>query len=186
MIRLRLAAQLRAIGGSLHWLAGRLSVYVQQIQFGLAGHPRLAQDRTAFHGAPMKKLFLAFLCVTLACSSDSTGPTEASVAGTWTLQSINGTNLPFVFAQTGANKAEITADVLTVTSSGSFTQITTVRITENGQVTTQTVPDAGSYVLNGTNVTFQFQSDGSIGTGTVSGGTLTVSTPGFSYIYKKQ
>jgi hypothetical protein len=134
----------------------------------------------------MKKVFFALLALTIACSSDSTGPTSASVAGTWNLQSVNGAPLPFVVAQTGANKTELTADVLTVTSSGSFTEITTVRTTLNGQVTTQTIPDAGSYVLNGNNVTFQFQSDGSVGSGTVSGSTLTVSTAGLSLIYKKQ
>lgn len=133
----------------------------------------------------MRKTFLALLALTLACSGDSTGPTEASVAGTWNLQSVNGTALPFVIAQTGTNKTEITADVLTVTSSGSFTEITTVRTTLNGTATTQTVPDAGSYVLNGNNVTFQFQSDGSVGSGTISGNTLTVSQAGLSLIYKK-
>jgi hypothetical protein len=133
----------------------------------------------------MRKSLIAFLALTLACSGDSTGPTEASVAGTWNLQSINGTALPFVVAQTGTNKVEITGDVLTVTASGSFTEITTVRTTQNGTSTTQTVPDAGTYVLNGNNVTFQFQSDGSVGSGTVSGSTLTVSQTGLSLIYKK-
>lgn len=133
----------------------------------------------------MRKTFLALLALTLACGGDSTGPTEASVAGTWNLQSVNGTALPFIVSQTGTNKVEITADVLTVTSSGSFTEITTLRTTQNGTATTQTVADAGSYVLNGNNATFQFQSDGSIGSGTVSGSTLTVSQAGLSLIYKK-
>ncbi|HEX6576074.1 MAG TPA: hypothetical protein VF042_13990 [Gemmatimonadaceae bacterium] len=133
----------------------------------------------------MRKSLIAILLVTLACSGDSTGPTQSSVAGTWNLQTINGAALPFVVAQTGANKVEITGDVLTVTNSGSFTEITTIRTTQNGASTTQTVPDAGTYVLNGNNVTFQFQSDGSVGSGTVSGGTLTVSQTGLSLIYKK-
>jgi hypothetical protein len=133
----------------------------------------------------MKKIFFALLALTLACSNDSTAPTAASVAGTWNLQSVNGTALPFIVAQTGTNKVEITADVLTATPSGSFTEITTIRTTQNGVATTQTSPDAGSYVLNGNNVTFQFQSDGSIGAGTISGNTLTVSDAGLSLIYKK-
>jgi hypothetical protein len=132
----------------------------------------------------VRKIFLGVLALALACG-DSTGPTEASVAGTWNLQSINGTALPFVVAQTGTDKVEVTADVLTVTSSGSFTEITTIRTTQNGATTTQTIPDAGTYVLNGNNVTFQFQSDGSVGSGTVSGNTLTVSQAGLSLIYKK-
>jgi hypothetical protein len=134
----------------------------------------------------VKYLLLLSLSAALACSDSGTGPSESSVAGTWNLRSINGTSLPFVIVQTGPDKLELTADVLTVTSSGTFTQMTTFRLTENGQTTSQSVPDAGSYVLNGTNVTFQFQSDGSVGSGTLSGETLTVSTTGFSYVYRKQ
>jgi hypothetical protein len=133
----------------------------------------------------MKKIFFALLALTLACSNDSTAPTPASVAGSWNLQSVNGTALPFVVTQTGTNKVEITADVLTATSSGSFTEITTLRTTQNSVATIQTGSDAGSYVLNGNNVTFQFQSDGSVGSGTISGSTLTVSEAGLSLIYKK-
>ena len=124
----------------------------------------------------------------LACSSNSspTLPTGSSVAGTWTLQSINGLNLPYVTAQTGANKIEITSEVLTVVATGSFTEITTLRYTVSGQVSAQSVADAGSYALNGTAVIFQFNSDGSIGTGSLSGKTLTVANAGNSFVFKKQ
>ena len=133
------------------------------------------------------RIALASMLFAIACGSDSTtGPTAVSLAGTWNLQSVNGSSLPFVIAQTGANKAELVSDVVTVVPTGSFTEITTVRNTINGQVTTSSVGDAGSYVLNGTAVTFQFNSDGSVGTGSISGNTLTVATNGFSYIYTKQ
>src|SRR6185436_17936516 len=92
-----------------------------------------------FHGSPSMRLriALASLLFAIACGSDSTtGPTAVSLAGTWNLQSINGSSLPFVIAQTGANKAELVSDVVTVVSTGSFTEITTVRSTINGQVTT--------------------------------------------------
>lgn len=133
----------------------------------------------------MKKLFFALLAVAIACS-DSTGPTKASVAGTWTLQSINGVTLPVVIDQSLTSKLEITGDVLTVSSSGSFTQATSFRLTQNNVVQTQTIPDAGSYVLSGSTVTFQFQSDGSTGTGTLNGNTMTVTAGGSTYIYMKQ
>ena len=135
---------------------------------------------------PMLVLSLAVTALA-ACGGDSstTAPTQASIAGTWNLQTVNGAALPFIAAQTGSNKAEITGDVLTVTNSGSFTEITSERITTNGQVSNQSFADAGTYVLNGTAVSFRFNSDGSTGTGTISGNTLTVAEDGFSYVYKK-
>ena len=135
----------------------------------------------------MRLIACMLLLVGAACGGDSpTQPTSSSVAGTWSLQTINGTGLPYIVAQTGSDKVELTSDVLTVVGSGSFTQITQVRVTQNGQVSTQSIPDAGSYVLNGTAVTFTFNSDGSSGTGSLSGNTLTVAEDGFAYVYRKQ
>lgn len=135
----------------------------------------------------MRALAIAAVTLLIACGDDgTTAPTTTSVAGTWTLQSINGTSLPYVIAQTGADKIEITSDVVTAVATGSFTQITTIRTTVSGQISTQSVADAGTWTLNGTAVTFQFNSDGSVGTGSISGNTLTVTESGFAYIYKKQ
>jgi hypothetical protein len=53
-------------------------------------------------------------------------------------------------------------------------------------VTTDSLPDAGTYALNGTAVTFTFESDGSTGTGSLSGNSLTVAAGGLALIYKKQ
>ena len=122
---------------------------------------------------------------TAGCSSDdSTGP-DISVDGTWTLQTVNGSNLPYVVAQAGNDKVEVTADVLTV-ASGAFTELTTIRVTSGGAVTTQSIPDAGTYSINGTAVTFTFQSDGSTGTGTLNENSLIVVTQGLSLLYRKQ
>jgi hypothetical protein len=135
----------------------------------------------------MKKLLVAMVVLALGCGGDSTTePTTASVAGTWELSTVNGAPLPFIVIQSGTSKLEWTADVITATSTGSFTQISTFRTTDNGQVTTNTVPDAGSYTLNGTAVTFTFNSDGSTGTGSINGNTLTVTQPGTALVYIKQ
>lgn len=128
---------------------------------------------------------VVFAIALTACGSDSTTGPTASIVGTWHLQSINGTPLPYVIAQTGTNKTELTADVFTVSVGGSFTETTTLRLTVNGQVTTQSGADAGNYTLNGTAVSFRFNSDGSTGTGAWSGNTVTVAESGFSYIYTR-
>ena len=129
-------------------------------------------------------LLLSIGALGVGCGGgDSTGPDD-SVAGTYSLRTVNGSNLPFIVLQVGADKLELTADVLTLTDAGSFTQITTFRVTEGGQVTTSTVADAGSYTRTGTAISATFNSGGTA-TGTISGGTITVAQDGFSYVYRK-
>jgi hypothetical protein len=88
--------------------------------------------------------------------------------------------------QAASPKIEYLNEQLIVSASGTFTQTGNARYTANGVVSTQALVDAGTYVLNGTAVTFRFNSDGSSGTGTVSGNTLTVAEGGFSEVYTKQ
>jgi hypothetical protein len=120
------------------------------------------------------------------CGSDSTtAPTPASVAGTWNLTTINGSPLPFL-VQASNPKIEYLNEQLIVSATGTFTQTANARFTNNGVVVTQPIADAGTYVLNGTAVSFRFNSDGSTGTGTVNGNTLTVANGGYSQVYVKQ
>ena len=137
----------------------------------------------------MRKLRLALIALAvLACGGDSTAPTNASVAGTWSLRSINGSALPFVVFQDATSKEELTSDVFTFTSSGTFTEHTTIRETLSSQVTTTDQTDDGTYTLNGTAITVHFNSDGSNMTGSVSGNTITVTDSGSGLVgvYQKQ
>ena len=129
--------------------------------------------------------FVLATTVLAGCGSDgSTAPTQASMAGVWNLSTINGSPLPFVL-QASAPKIEILSDQLVVTASGTFTESTVARFTDGGTVSTTTIPDAGTYTINGTAAVFTF-SDGSSGTGTISGNTFTVGSAGFSQVYTKQ
>ena len=135
----------------------------------------------------MRSLISLALVVLVACGDDSTtAPTTDSVAGTWSLQSINGTALPYVVFQIGADKVELVSDVVVAVASGAFTQTTVVRTTSSGQVTTESQADAGTWSLNGTAVTFQFNGDGTTGTGSISGNTMTIAESGFAFVYRKQ
>jgi hypothetical protein len=116
-------------------------------------------------------------------SDDSTGPTQASVVGMWNLTTVNGAVLPFTIQSTP--KIEVLSDQLVVSANGTFTEATQTRTTNGTTVTLETVPDGGTYSLNGTAVTFIF-TDGSTGAGTVSGTTLIVAFPGVSLVYQKQ
>ena len=126
------------------------------------------------------------LAVAVACGSDSTTqPTLASVAGTWSLQSVNGSPLPFTYAQTANDKREVVSDVVTASSNGSYTEVLQIRETLNGVATTTTSTDAGTFTLNGTAVTLNGNLTG-ITTGALNGNTLTLTEQGFVWVFVKQ
>lgn len=134
----------------------------------------------------MKRLAVAFLLLSLACSSyDLTTPSQESLSGKWNLVSVNDTPLPYSAPHAGSNKLELVEDVLTISPPGSFTEVSTFRNTQDGQVTTHTVTDAGTYEFNSYAVTFHFQNDGSIGSGTLTGRTMKIITSGVSFSYRK-
>jgi len=132
---------------------------------------------------------LAIVCTAAAVflagcgSDDSTSPTQASVAGTWNLTTVNGASLPFTIQATP--KIEVLSDQLVVSANGTFTESTQTRTTNGTSVTLQTVPDGGTYSLNGTAATFIFN-DGTTGAGTVTATGLIVAFPGVSLSYQKQ
>ena len=130
-------------------------------------------------------VFTAATVLLSACGSDSTtAPTPTSIAGTWNLTTVNGAALPFVL-QAANPKIEILSDQIVILSNGSFTQSTQARATSGTTITTQTIPDGGTYTLNGTAATFTF-TDGGSETATVSGNTMTIAETGLSLVYNKQ
>jgi hypothetical protein len=135
----------------------------------------------------MKKLLVALVLLSLACGSYSlVSPAQDLLAGTWNLIAVNDQPLPFVFSQTSSNKVEVTKDVLTITPPDQFSEVTTLRNTRSGQVSDETVFDTGTYEFNSYVVAFHFQSDGSIGSGTLTGKTMKIMTSGISFTYSKQ
>ena len=131
--------------------------------------------------------FAASLCAAAACGSDSpAAPTLASVAGTWNLQTVNGVSLPLVLSQTSTEKHELTALTFDATSTGTFTETDSYRDTVNGVVSTSSTGDSGTYTINGSSITFTFDSDGLSDTGTISGNTLTIISQGIVLVLRKQ
>lgn len=131
-----------------------------------------------------RRTFVLLAFVLAACGSDSaTAPT--TFVGTWSLQTVNGAALPFTIAQSGTDKAEILGDTITISSTSSYIESTTVRTTLSGAVSTLTVADTGAYVVSGSTVTLTSNSDGSSGSGMWSGNTLTATIQGFSFVYKR-
>ena len=135
----------------------------------------------------MKRLSLLLIWLSLGCSSyDLATPTEEFIAGKWELTAVNGASLPYAVPGAGLNKQQIVEDVVTITPPNTFTEVTTLQDTRDGQVATQTITDSGTYEFNSYVVTFHFASDGSIGAGTLTGRTMKIVTSGISFTYRKQ
>jgi hypothetical protein len=105
----------------------------------------------------------------LGCG-DSTSPVE-TLDGTYDLKTVNGANLPYTTFENASEKDELLGDVITA-SNGSYTQVTANRVTISGQTHNGISPNSGTYLINGTAITFNSQ--GSPSSGTVSGNTFTV------------
>ncbi len=121
-------------------------------------------------------LTLLISTLVLACN-DVTGPSPVVVVGTWRLQSVDGRPLPFTIPEEesgGADKLEVTAEVITTLASGSFTMLTTFRVTDGSGVFPESIPDEGTYAVNGSTATFTFFSEGRTARATVSGNVITL------------
>lgn len=71
------------------------------------------------------------LVMALAACGDGTGP-EPGIDGVYTLKSINGNALPWIAFQIEQDKIEVLSGSITLRTDGSFTDLTTYRITESG------------------------------------------------------
>jgi hypothetical protein len=126
----------------------------------------------------------ALLAFTAACGGGDGVSEPVSVAGTYTLQSVNGGPLPFVIFDESGYKLEITAASYVLTGAGTFTNSATFRETEGGAVLTSTETFTGQYTFSGSTVTFT-DSEGEVYAGTISGGTLVFNEDGLSAVFVK-
>ena len=122
----------------------------------------------------MRKLALLALAIGMAaCANDATAP-STSVEGSYSLQRINGTALPYTFS----NGLQLTSDQLVLNTDGTFTDVARYG---NGQSSTE----VGYYTsLNGS-ITFNDQTSGISYQGSLSGTVLTEIVSGFTETYQK-
>lgn len=125
------------------------------------------------------------LLVAASCGGDSTAPGTGNIAGTYALQTVNGASPPFLVPLIGSDRIEVLTETVTLSQDHGFTQQGSLRITQNGTVSIDSFVETGVYTRNGTAVNFAFNSDGTTGTGTLSGNTLTVGISGLSLVYRK-
>jgi hypothetical protein len=119
----------------------------------------------------------------LSCG-DATDPGEA-VTGTWHLETVEGMALPYVLSESSGFMEELTSEVLILDSSGDLTIVTGLRYTEGTGVTTEVIPDGGTYTVNGSTITITWESDGSTSTATVDGDVMTLEDIGLTFVYRR-
>jgi hypothetical protein len=130
-------------------------------------------------------LVCAALVTPAACVVDIsplTGPT--SVAGKYTLRTVNGSPLPYTMMELGDDKYEITAGTLTLEEGGTWKQSGADRMTEGTSVVTSTFEVAGTYSRTGPVLTFVSEGTGTF-SGSVEGDKVSVSQDGHVAVYTK-
>lgn len=140
----------------------------------------------------MRRLVLALASIALlGCGSDSsTGPT-ISAQGTWNLQTVDGSPLPYTtFLQSApVLREEILSDQYVLNMDGTYTEAFTTRETQGTTVTTSDGSDNGTWTQAGNTVhiTSADPNVGSInGTMNSTGDKVTVNVQGFLLVYVKQ
>lgn len=132
----------------------------------------------------MRRLFALFLLVPLLASCDSfTGPDDSHI-GTFELQTVNGSALPFLAAEVGADRLEIMEGFITTSDDGAFTNGFTFRETRDGQVSTVPQEVTGTFTRNGNQITFIDSRGGSF-VGSLEGSTVTVAGQGATFVFRK-
>ena len=131
-------------------------------------------------------LALLIVPMMIACSDDddATGIT-GDIAGTYTLRTINGQNLPFTLITQTGYTLEVISDQYALNGDGTFSSAVTFRETENGAVTTSTDSYTGTWQRSGSNITLS-STDYGLETAAFSGGnTLTFTSGTNSAVYRK-
>lgn len=132
-------------------------------------------------------LVAAVIGLALGGCSDATGNGNAEdVAGVYTLQTIDGQLLPVIVDEQGEDIAEVTQGTVTLRTNLTFDDVTVLRITESGVVTTETEAAAGTWSLAGRTVQFTpNDASGAYALAWDGGNQLTQLFDGFTLVYRK-
>lgn len=124
------------------------------------------------------------------CSSDNSVSADIGAAvGVYTLQTIDGSPLPYNAGNQGGVDVTIVSDQYTLKSGGTYARDGTLRLSEFGITTTQSVTESGSWTLSGGTLTLTISSSslGQTGnySGSLAGSSLSITQMGFLGVYKK-
>lgn len=138
----------------------------------------------------MKRLtvVLPVVLLTLAACRDATSPglTLASLAGTYTLQTVNGASLPLTLQNTSAQKVDLLSGDLMLSPSGAARE-TAIKQWTYPTTSVQTLSqEDGTVALSGDTITVLHARDGAAGVGRLVGSTLTFVRQDTTWAYGRQ
>jgi hypothetical protein len=140
--------------------------------------------------SPTRRTLIASICTVasvllVGCGSDhATDPAQLGILSSWNLVTANGAPLPFTVPGI-TPRLDVLSDKLVLKTNGTFTESTGARSISGTTVTPQTIPDGGTYTVSGTSATFVFN-DGTVGVGTITATTLSMTLPTVALVYQKQ
>ena len=132
---------------------------------------------------------LAAACLSTADTSLQLDPTDANVAGAFSLTSINGTVLPVLASVSSSQEVDLTSDTVSIASDGTWKETSVYKVTQlsdNTSATTATVI-SGTYTIANQQINFvQTGGGGSLSfAGSVRGDRLTIVFAGSQFLYNR-
>ena len=130
-----------------------------------------------------KRILWLALPALIACGDDSTAPSVDAV-GTWNLVTVDGRALPtFVSAGVGVPAVVIESSQIAIRHDGSFTDTYVLGSGLGNQFTV--FQELGTWTGTGREVTLNYSSNGSSGTGTVDDNSLTMDFDGV-WVFRRE
>jgi hypothetical protein len=132
-----------------------------------------------------KAIGFVLLALALACGGDKvSGPGSESIAGSYSLTTIDGAALPTVVVQAPDDKLEVTTGSLSLHGDNSYLLTFNLRETQGGTVTVETLSESGAYSRASETVSFHPSDDsGDWSASYASGGTLTATLDGVTFVF---
>ncbi len=122
-------------------------------------------------------------------SSLSLDPTDANVAGSFALSTINGGPLPVLATVTATQEFDLASDTLAITSNGTWTEtsVYTVILLADGTRSTMVGVIGGTYTIAQQQINFvQTTGSGAVSfAGSVKGSVLTILFGGSQFLYNR-
>lgn len=132
----------------------------------------------------MRRLLLGFLIVAAAGCLNEDVVGSKTATGTYTLRTLNGSSLPYTTPAPAA--VEVLDATLNLYQGGTYAETKHVRVTDTqGQTTTQTREDAGSYSFFDITVTFTSSVGNGERRGKIEANNLTIVENGLTWVYRK-
>jgi hypothetical protein len=128
---------------------------------------------------------LTALVIVAAGCGDAKGPdADASLYGTYTLRTVNGSPLPFTVFELGSDRVEFLDARLTLKRGDTWETWAKIRLTQGPTVTTDEDSGGGTFTRTGNTLTLR-DADGDEFVVVVSGSRLTTTDGGYTFVFEK-